>query len=140
MLILAPKALNIILQYDTINGNYICYYLDTTERSFADASSNCQNIASGANLASMQTMYEQAFITSYVRDTTAWIGLQKDQVRCNRKTILTTISPLIAMLTAIDFLLELKLLEWKYFYLKFLMTFLHKKTCPNLYIDYVQYI
>ncbi|XP_077970679.1 uncharacterized protein LOC144425162 [Styela clava] len=66
------------MQYDTINGNYICYYLDTTERTFDEAMANCQKMKSGANLASYQTMYEQHFVTSYIRDTTAWIGMTYD--------------------------------------------------------------
>nr|XP_039250734.1 LOW QUALITY PROTEIN: macrophage mannose receptor 1-like [Styela clava] len=66
------------LQYDTINGNYICYYLEMMERSFDDSIANCRKMKSGANLASYQTMYEQHFVTSYIRDTTAWIGMRYD--------------------------------------------------------------
>lgn len=47
--------------------------------SFNDAQDNCRS-KSGANLVSVQTMYDEMFITSYVKEKSAWIGLQYDQI------------------------------------------------------------
>ena len=75
------KRKAIIFQYNTVNDQYVCFYMDTQLRTFDDARKNCQ--AAGADLASLQTLWEQAFLTSYVKDNLVWLGMQLNQVTFN---------------------------------------------------------
>ncbi|XP_076807104.1 uncharacterized protein LOC143450437 isoform X3 [Clavelina lepadiformis] len=61
------------MQFDAENGGYSCFYLDATMRPFEEARQVCQGM--GADVANLQTEWEQAFVTSYVMDTSVWLGL-----------------------------------------------------------------
>ena len=67
------------IQFDAENGGYSCFYLDATMRPFEEARQVCQGM--GADVANLQTEWEQAFVTSYVMDTSVWLGLVLNSVK-----------------------------------------------------------
>ena len=66
-----------------MNDAYICYKYDETPRTFEDAVSYCKS--QKASVASVQSMYEQNFIASVLKEKKAWIGLQLDVVCIYRR-------------------------------------------------------
>ena len=52
--------------------------METNPLTFDAAQQNCQQ--KGGNLVSIHSNYEQAFLTSVVKDNTVWIGMKLDPV------------------------------------------------------------